>query len=125
MATFAKINKDTFAVENITEATQLFIYGLEDFEQWILCIGQKNRPRIGYTYSPDKNMFIPPKPHDSWILNEESCLWEAPVSYPDPTENGLTRWSEDKQQWIKHYSAVEVANGDADDDAEYMAAIGR
>lgn len=125
MAIFAKLNKETSVVENIIEATQLFIYGLEDFDQWVLCVGQKNRPRIGYTYSAEKNMFIPPKQFESWHLNEDSCLWEAPTPYPDPEVYGLTRWNEEQQQWIKHYSAKEVADGVADSDEEYMAAIGR
>lgn len=43
---------------------------------------RKNYAGIGYTYDPARDAFIPPKPYPSWILNEDTCLWEAPVPYP-------------------------------------------
>jgi len=43
---------------------------------------RKNYAAIGYTYDADKDAFIAPKPHNSWTLNETSCLWEAPISKP-------------------------------------------
>jgi hypothetical protein len=43
---------------------------------------RKNHAGIGYTYDEDRDAFIPPKPFNSWILNEQTCLWEAPVAMP-------------------------------------------
>ena len=43
---------------------------------------RKNYAGIGFTYDANKDAFIPPKPFDSWTLNETTCLWEAPVAYP-------------------------------------------
>jgi hypothetical protein len=58
---------------------------------------RKNHAAIGYTYDEDRDAFIPKKPFNSWILDEETCLWKAPVVKPD---DGKTyRWNEDTQQW--------------------------
>ena len=43
---------------------------------------RKNYAGIGYTYDQTRDAFIPPKPFNSWILNEDTCIWEAPVAYP-------------------------------------------
>ena len=60
---------------------------------------RKNHAGIGYTYDEDKDAFIPPKPtqYPSWTLNETTCLWEAPVAYPDD-DNRYT-WNETNQTW--------------------------
>ena len=58
---------------------------------------RKNHAGIGYTYDEDRDAFIPIKPYNSWILNETTCLWEAPVALPD-TENRYT-WNEDTTSW--------------------------
>ena len=58
-----------------------------------------NYAGIGYTYDPIRDAFIPPKPHASWILNEETCLWDAPV--PKPDASPLWWWNEENQQWIE------------------------
>ena len=58
---------------------------------------RKNYAGIGYKYDQTKDAFIPPKPYDSWILNETTCQWEAPVALPD-TENRYN-WNEETQQW--------------------------
>ena len=60
---------------------------------------RKNYAGIGFTYDEDKDAFIPPKPHASWILNEDSCQWEAPVSYPDDDKD--YSWDEDSQAWVE------------------------
>jgi len=44
---------------------------------------RKNYAGIGYTYDPVRDAFIPPKPDDSWVLNEDTCQWEAPDGQPD------------------------------------------
>ena len=58
---------------------------------------RKNHASIGYTYDEDRDAFISPKPFNSWILHEDTCLWEAPVAYPDD-ENRYT-WNETNQTW--------------------------
>ena len=58
---------------------------------------RKNYPGIGYSYDPDRDAFIPPKPYDSWALNEDTCLWEAPVPYPD--DEKTYRWNEEDVAW--------------------------
>jgi hypothetical protein len=58
---------------------------------------RKNFAGIGYTYDEDRDAFIPKKPFNSWILNEDTCRWEAPVALPD-TENRYT-WNETTTTW--------------------------
>ena len=59
---------------------------------------RKNYAGVGYTYDADRDAFIPPKPFASWLLNEESCLWEAPVAHP--ADGGMYTWDEDAQNWV-------------------------
>lgn len=58
---------------------------------------RKNYAGIGYTYDETRDAFIPPQPFDSWILNETSCLWEAPVAYPDDGQQYT--WNEGTGTW--------------------------
>jgi len=58
---------------------------------------RKNHAAIGYTYDEDKDAFIPPKPFNSWTLNETTCQWEAPVV--KPADGQIYMWNEDTQQW--------------------------
>ena len=58
---------------------------------------RKNYAGIGYTYDEERDAFIPPKPFDSWTLNEETCLWDAPVPYPE--DGGFYTWDESTQTW--------------------------
>jgi hypothetical protein len=58
---------------------------------------RKNYAGIGYTYDEQRDAFIPPKPYTSWILNEDSCLWESPI--PMPTDGQMYSWNEDNQAW--------------------------
>ena len=59
---------------------------------------RKNYAGIGFTYDFERDAFIPPQPFPSWILNEQSCLWDAPISMP--TQEGPWDWDEQNQQWI-------------------------
>jgi len=58
---------------------------------------RKNYAGISYTYDIVRDAFIPPKPFDSWTLNETSCLWEAPTAYPD--DGNPYKWNEETQAW--------------------------
>lgn len=58
---------------------------------------RKNFAGIGHTYDEIKDAFIPPKFYPSWVLNEDTCLWEAPVSKPD--DGNKYFWNEDTVSW--------------------------
>ena len=58
---------------------------------------RKNYAGIGFTYDASRDAFIPPKPYNSWILNEDSCLYEAPIAYPN--DNKQYVWNEKSQAW--------------------------
>ena len=59
---------------------------------------RKNYAGIGYTYDEARDAFIPPKPYPSWLLDEATCLWEAPV--PMPSDGGRYRWDEATTSWV-------------------------
>ena len=58
---------------------------------------RKNYAGIGYTYDSVRDAFIPPKPYNSWILNEDTCNWQAPT--PMPSGDGMYQWVEDDLNW--------------------------
>jgi hypothetical protein len=58
---------------------------------------RKNYAGISYTYDAQRDAFIPPKPYASWILDEETCLWQAPQ--PMPTDGKLYQWDESTTSW--------------------------
>ena len=59
---------------------------------------RKNYAGIGYTYDSGRDAFIPPKPYASWLLNEDTCLWDAPT--PMPVEEGkIFKWVEEDLNW--------------------------
>jgi hypothetical protein len=60
---------------------------------------RKNYAGIGYAYDKNRDAFIPPKPYASWILNENTCLWDAPVAYP--ADGKTYNWDENTQQWVE------------------------
>jgi len=65
---------------------------------------RKNHAGIGYTYDEDRDAFIPPKPFPSWVLNEDTCRWEAPIPEPELTQeqidnNNYYIWNETNQTW--------------------------
>jgi hypothetical protein len=59
---------------------------------------RKNYAGVGYAYDEQRDAFIPPKPFESWLLNEDTCLWEAPTAYPDDGE--MYSWSENEASWV-------------------------
>jgi hypothetical protein len=65
---------------------------------------RKNYAGIGYTYDEDRDAFIPPKPFNSWILNEDTCIWNAPVAMPELTQEQIDNrnyyvWNESTLTW--------------------------
>ena len=66
---------------------------------------RKNYAGIGYTYDSGRDAFIPPKPFNSWVLNETTCLWDAPVAYPTdvgtPEAPKIYTWNEETTNWVE------------------------
>lgn len=58
---------------------------------------RKNFAGIGFTYNEERDAFIPPQPYPSWILNEETCIYEAPVAIPDNDNRYF--WNEENRSW--------------------------
>ena len=111
MAHYAKVNQGI--VEQVIVAEPEFFETFVDTTpgQWIQTsyntIGgvhildgtplRKNFAGVGYTYDVDRDAFIPPRQFDSWILNDDTCLWEAPVAVP--TDGEPYTWNEETQSW--------------------------
>lgn len=60
---------------------------------------RKNYAGIGYTYDRERDAFIPPQPYPSWTLNEETCLWDSPIPYPEDGKYYI--WDEEKVAWVE------------------------
>ena len=60
---------------------------------------RKNYAGIGYTYDAERDAFIPPKPFASWVLNEDTCLWESPT--PMPQDGKRYNWDEATTSWVE------------------------
>ena len=58
---------------------------------------RKNYAGVGYIYDSNRDAFISPKPFQSWVLNESTCNWEAPVAYPN--DGQIYSWNEETQSW--------------------------
>jgi hypothetical protein len=58
---------------------------------------RKNYAGIGHTYDPERDAFIAPKPFSKWVLNEETCRWEAPIPYP--TDDKRYVWNDNRGEW--------------------------
>lgn len=119
MAHFAKINKENI-VEQVIVADQEFIDSgaVGDPTKWIQTSYntyggvhktggeslRKNFAGVGDTYDEKRDAFIPPQPYPSWVLNEDTCQWEAPTPRPDdfsPANNIFYDWSEEDKKWVK------------------------
>jgi len=97
------VNDDVVSVDG-AESEQVgidFLTGLHGHSLWKQTsyngTFRKNYAGIGYTYDSSRDAFIPPKPFNSWILNEDTCLWEAPVAYP--ADGSMYSWNEENLAW--------------------------
>ena len=94
------VNNDVFETEQEGVDFINNLYGSRD--TWIQTSYnnnfRKNFAGIGFKYDATRDAFIPPRPFNSWTLNEETCQWEAPVTYPDDTDN-LYKWNEETKSW--------------------------
>jgi hypothetical protein len=62
---------------------------------------RKNYAGVGFTYDKTRDAFIPPKPFNSWLLNEDSCQWDSPTPHPEVTGEELYEWIEDTLSWVE------------------------
>ena len=60
---------------------------------------RKNYAGVGFTYDSGRDAFIAPQPFPSWVLNETTCLWEAPT--PEPTDGKFYNWNEQQLAWVE------------------------
>ena len=111
MAHFALVNAQGI-VEQVIVAEQDFINTLPNASLWVQTSynthgGQhpegrplrKNYAGVGFTYDAQRDAFIPPKPFTSWVLNETTCLWNAPVAYPINDKHYA--WDETTTSWVE------------------------
>ena len=127
MAHFAKINTDNIVVDVVVvKDNEILIDGAENEQKGVNFLNntfehtnyiwkktsyntygnvhmgggtpyRKNYACMGYTYDEDRDAFIPPKPFNSWTLNETTCLWEAPVEWPG--DGKRYKWNEENRSW--------------------------
>lgn len=106
MSNFAEINENNIVLRVLVGDNSMPNEGYDWFVEnlggiWIQTSYngniRKNYAGVGFYYDEIRDAFIPPKPFDSWTLNEETCLWESPTPYPD--DGGSYTWNEDTQSW--------------------------
>lgn len=97
------IDEDYFAENRETRYTGQWVQTSYNTQGGIHLLGgtplRKNYAGVGYTYDEARDAFIPPKPFNSWLLNEDTCQWDAPVAYP--TDDKKYQWDEEQQQWTE------------------------
>lgn len=121
MSHFAEIDKDNI-VQRVIVAKQDFIDSgaVSDANNWVQTSYntrggvhyapnsnepdggialRKNYAGKGYTYDKTRDAFVPPKPHLSWVLDEDTCQWDAPTPYPD--DDKIYNWDEDTTSWVE------------------------
>jgi hypothetical protein len=67
---------------------------------------RKNYAGVGYYYDSIRDAFIPPKPYPSWILDEFSCLWQSPISYPN--DGKMYQWNEEIGNWEQVFIEIDL-----------------
>lgn len=115
MAHFAELNEHKIVLRVVVIDNKHIQHNDEEYEhlginfcnnlfgghQWVQTSYNKNFRKnyagIGYTYDENLDAFIPPKPFDSWTLNEETCQWEPPVEYPNDDLKYI--WNENTTSW--------------------------
>ena len=117
MAHFAKLDENNVVIEvNAVHNNELFQDGVESESRGIKFLTdwsggytnwkqtsyngkiRKNYAGIGFTYDPARDAFIPPQPFPSWGLNEETCRWDAPTTFP--SDGQRYTWDEATTSWV-------------------------
>jgi len=120
MAHFAEVKNGI--VTQVIVAEQDFIDTLPNPTEWVQTsyntVGgkhtlggtplRKNYAGIGFKYDKELDAFIPPQPYPSWKLDTETCLWNAPIPYPDDNKEYI--WNEAEQEWT--YTGYYYENGE-------------
>jgi hypothetical protein len=106
MKYYAKIDANS-VVEKVVVAPEVFTEEMKEKARtlfpgtWVETFKdgglRKNYAGVGYTYDSTRDAFIPPTPYPSWILDEATCQWQAPIPYP--TDDNHYRWNESTQAW--------------------------
>tara|TARA_R110000796_G_C14269825_1_gene401112 strand:+ start:106 stop:474 length:369 start_codon:yes stop_codon:yes gene_type:complete len=116
MAHFAKINIDSIVEQVIVVNNEIIlkadgteselkgkrflnsIFGSANWAQTFYNGSiRKNYAGIGYFYDSTRDAFITPKPYNSWILNEQTCVWDSPIDYPN--DGKMYKWNEEIINW--------------------------
>ena len=101
MSHFAKLNNNIVTEVIVSEQDFINSGAVGDSFLWVQTSYngnfRKNYAAVGHTYDKTKDAFIAPKPYPSWTLVEDTCQWEAPVSYP--TDGQAYEWDEDITAW--------------------------
>ncbi len=112
MAHYAFLDKDGIVTEVITGRDETeTVDGISDWETYYGNIRNQDCVRtsyngnirynyagIGFTYDEERDAFIPPKPYESWVLDEETCQWAAPIPYPE--DDVMYQWDEEAIDWV-------------------------
>ena len=112
MGHYAFLDKDGIVTEVITGRDETeTVDGISDWETYYGNLRNQDCVRtsyngnirynyagIGFTYDADRDAFISPKPYESWVLDEETCRWAAPVPYPE--DGVMYQWNEETVDWI-------------------------
>ena len=124
MATFAKIGLNSKVIESLSvhndvlkdangmEQEALGIDFLTKLTGWAIWRQtsynnnmRKNHAGIGFSYDEERDAFIPPKPYPSWVLDEDTCLWDSPTPYPD--DGNKYEWNESNQSWDSIWDSID------------------
>ena len=89
--------------KNLFKVTNTFKQTSYNTQEGVHLLGgtpfRKNFAGIGYEYDSSRDAFIPPKPFASWVLDESTCVWEAPVARPN--DGKYYDWNEENRQWVE------------------------
>jgi hypothetical protein len=108
MSHFAEIDENNIVLRVLVGDNDLPDEGKSWFEEnlggtWVQtsynATIRKNFAGIGFTYDAERDAFIPPKPFESWILDEDTCQWQPPIPYPD--DGGAYFWDEASGDWLE------------------------
>ena len=102
MSHFAKLDNNYKVIQIIVSEQDYITSGsVGDSFRWVQTSYngnfRKNYAGIGYTYDKSRDAFMPPKPYSSWILNEDTCRWDAPIAMPNDDQRYI--WNEETQAW--------------------------
>jgi len=104
MSHFAEINPNNNTVSKVIvwgdEGTPADKYGGTWIQTSYNANIRKNYAGIGYTYDPERDAFIAPQPFTKWVLNENTCCWEAPI--PHPTDDKRYVWNDNQGEWEEY-----------------------